>query len=79
MPAPQRRKRELPVWSALGIEPDDACAALVELANEEVGGDIQLIRNDEDGWAAQNPFWSSPVSRSAFLVEMPVAESIAGS
>lgn len=72
-------QRELPVRGTLGIEPDNTDTPPDQLSDEEVGTNVLLVGNDKDCGAAQNPFWSSPVSRSAFLVAMPVAASIAGS
>ena len=68
-PSAGRAYAQPPVRSALRVEPDDANLALVQFSDQEVRANILLVSDDEDGWVAQNPFWSSPVSRSAFLVE----------
>jgi uncharacterized membrane protein len=65
------------VGRSLGVQPNDNDPTAGEFSDEEVGANVLFVGDDEDCCAAQNPFWSSPVSRSAFLVDTPELESIA--
>jgi len=77
LPTTARSHLKLPFWGAFGVQANDIDRTVAKLADEKVGAYILLIGDDEDGSLAQKPFWSSPVSRSAFFVPGPTAASIA--
>ena len=66
-PALAGNQLDAPGGQALGVEANDTDAAAVENANDIVGVNVPLVRDDEDA-AATHYFWSSPASRSAFFV-----------
>ena len=67
VPAFAGPKFELPCWGALGVETNDANTPVPELSYKEVGANVLLVGHHQDSRPAQKPFWSSPVSRSAFF------------